>query len=340
MGVTRQWLPVVIMMGSCAVAQADRITLTNGRHVDGLVESESRDHVALRVEGGVMQVARRRIKAVRYSRPAEAAHIEQLWKRRYFLNDAYVPPGMTALADRLRTLQTARTRAAQALRSLESAAQQERDLRRERNRLTGALGAASKRLGTMDPKQDVHAYNTRVSEINQLRAEATLKQDALQALPELKRGWRNLITRYMTSLDLLRTDTAARHSGAGEGRREVQTFLNQMLVEIAHMVDEFKTSSAVTARDRSGHTIAVQINGATLGRFVVDTGAAIITMSQAFAKRAGVTWDAEQNTIDLVLANGDPVQGVAVVLDEVAVGSVKARGVAAVVLKQAPDEGI
>jgi clan AA aspartic protease (TIGR02281 family) len=339
MRITRQWLPVLIVVVA-SVAHADRIYLNNGRHLDGLVESESRDHVTLRVEGGEMKVARRRIKKLRYSRPADAKHIEQAWKRRYFLNEAYVPPGMTALADRLRTLQATRKRAVAALRSLENAAKQEADLRRERTRLAGELGTASEQLQAMDPEADVRAYNERVTGVNQLRTEATRHDDALRALPELKRGWRDLITRYTKELDLLRTDTAARHGGGGELNSDERTFLNRMLIEVAGMVGEFRTSRIGTARDRSGHTIAVQINGATLGRFVVDTGAAVITMSQIFAKRAGIEWDAERHTIDLVLANGDPVQGVAVVLNEVAVGNVKARSVRAVVLKDAPDEGV
>ena len=99
-------------------------------------------------------------------------------------------------------------------------------------------------------------------------------------------------------------------------------------------------STASLQPHRAGSTVQVEVNGKTTGRFVVDTGAAVVTLSESFAKRIGLVWDHAADSVDLVLANGDQVKGVGVVLDSVSVGPVSTQGVPAVVLKNVPDKGI
>lgn len=330
-----------VWLGIASVAHADRVYLTNGRHLDGLVVSEGPDSVTLRVEGGEMNVSQRRIKEIRYSTPAHSRAIEDAWKRKYFLHEDYIPPGMGDLGTRMRALRDRRKSAVSAQRGNESSAERERLLRRERDALHAELVKAGDTLRAMNPTDDVHAYNKLVTLMNNLRSEVTLKADALQALPELKRGWRDEIATYRQDMDSLRGEVARLHGGGGGGlNREELSFLNRLLIETGRMATEFHTNTTPLDYDRYGHTVQATINGRGTGCFVVDTGAAVVTISEAFAKEIGLTWDKAEDSVQLVLANGERVEGVSVLLASVAVGGVSSRGVPAVVLESPPSEEI
>ncbi len=339
MCVARHGLLLVIVGMACS-GHADRVYLNNGRHLDGLVVSEGRDAVTLRVEGGEMQVARRRIKDIRYSTPAHSRALEESWKRKYFLHKDYTPPGMLDLAERMRALRDRRNAAVSAQRGIESSAAREKQLRLERDTLHAQWVQAGEELQRMNPEKDVHAYNTRVTQINSLRGQVTAKSEALQAMPELKRGWQDLVAAYREDLELLRNEVVALHSGGGGLDGEERTFLNRLLIETGRMATEFHITTAPLDYDRYGHTVQATINGKKQGRFVVDTGAAVVTLSEAIAREVGLEWNTESDRVELILANGDRVTGFGVLLDSVAVGGVSARHVRGVVLERAPAEVI
>jgi len=336
MRATRYGLWLVIL-GTACTACADRVYLTNGRHLDGLVVSEEQDTVTLRVQGGETQVARRRIKEIRYSTPAHSRAIEQAWKQKYFLHEAYIPPGMDNLAKRMRALRDRRKSAVSAQESVDASAVREKQLRDERQALHGELLLAGETLRSMDPADDVHAYNQHVALMNDLRMQVTSKAEALGAIPELKQGWRDLVAGYKSDLEALRSEVADLYGeGGGRLNSEAHTFLNRLLIETGRMATEFHTDTTPLDYDRHGHTVQATINGKGTGCFIVDTGAAVVTLSEAFARGVGLTWDDTRDTVELVLANGERVEGVAVLLDSVAVGGVSSRNVRAVVLEQAP----
>ncbi|MDP6811134.1 MAG: TIGR02281 family clan AA aspartic protease [Kiritimatiellia bacterium] len=331
---------LLVIMGIACIACADRVTLNNGRHLDGLVVSEGRDAITLRVEGGEMQVARRRIKEVRYSTPPQSRALEESWKRKYFLHEDYIPPGMADLAKRMRALRDRRKAAVSAHRGIESSAVREKQLRRERDSLHAELVQAGEELQRMDPQKDVHAYNKRVALMNSLRSQVTTKSEALQAMPELKRGRQDVVAAYRQDFAALRSQVVAFHSGGGGGNSEERVFLNRLLIETGRMATEFHTNTAPLNHDRYGHTVQATINGKEQGRFVVDTGAAVVTLSEAFAKQVGLEWNTETDGVELILANGDRVNGFGVLLDSVAVGGMSARHVRGVVLERPPAEEI
>ena len=73
------------------------------------------------------------------------------------------------------------------------------------------------------------------------------------------------------------------------------------------------------------------INGSAV-RFMVDTGATLVALSQADAKRAGIAWERGQPGMSHT-ANG-PVQVHMVTLDRVRVGGVELNQVRAVIVPQ------
>jgi len=89
-------------------------------------------------------------------------------------------------------------------------------------------------------------------------------------------------------------------------------------------------STVTLAADSRGHFSTVgQINGASV-RFVVDTGATLVSLSQAEAKRLGLDYQRGE-AVTLSTANGT-VNARKVMLQSVRVGSISVSGVEAVVV--------
>ncbi len=332
---------LALAAGALTCARADRVFLSNGRHVDGIVISEGTDEVVLRVEGGEMRLARRRVRTIQYASPEQTAALERSWRRKNFLREAYVPPGMQDIAGRMRSLRDQRQAAMHAQQGISSCARRERARRAEYDALQRELVDLGRAIRDIDPRENVQAYNSQVVRMNELQAALSEKLDEIRALPAMEQGWHSLVKAYQADLETLRNDVVALHSGGGgEDDPEAGVFLNRILSETAQWVTEFHTNSLPLRHDRYGYTLSANVNGEATGRFVVDTGASTVTMSSDFARRAGVEWDPGANRVELVLANGERIEGVAVILKTVSVGGVTSEGVSAVVLENPPADNL
>ncbi len=86
-------------------------------------------------------------------------------------------------------------------------------------------------------------------------------------------------------------------------------------------------------REPDGHFYAdAQVNGATV-RFMVDTGASMVVLTEADAQRAGIQLPSERA---LAMGVGGPVEITPVTVDRIAIGGIEARGVQAAVAEQLP----
>ena len=86
-------------------------------------------------------------------------------------------------------------------------------------------------------------------------------------------------------------------------------------------------------RGPDGHFYAeAQVNGAPV-RFLVDTGASMVVLTEADAQRAGIQLPSERA---LAMGVGGPVEIAPVTLDRIAIGGIEARGVQAAVAEQLP----
>lgn len=84
-------------------------------------------------------------------------------------------------------------------------------------------------------------------------------------------------------------------------------------------------------RAADGHFYAdAQVNGAPV-RFMVDTGASMVALSQADAQRAGIPLGPER---DIAVGVGGEVEIVPVSIDRIALGPVDARNVRGAVVKE------
>ena len=109
-----------------------------------------------------------------------------------------------------------------------------------------------------------------------------------------------------------------------DGRRETLT-MGQSARLAAGGARSSGTQSVTLIADNQGHFVTTgTINGVTV-RFLVDTGASLISMSSSEAKRLGINYTAGQKTVSST-ANG-VVPAYRVKLDEVRVGDVTLNNV-------------
>ncbi|MFM9851349.1 MAG: TIGR02281 family clan AA aspartic protease [Sphingomonadaceae bacterium] len=90
----------------------------------------------------------------------------------------------------------------------------------------------------------------------------------------------------------------------------------------------------VLDRHEDGHFyVDAMVNG-QLVRFVVDTGASSVALTEADAERVGLTVDPRQFTV-VGMGAGGPVRGAFTTLESVAIGQKEANGVEGAILKGA-----
>jgi aspartyl protease family protein len=87
------------------------------------------------------------------------------------------------------------------------------------------------------------------------------------------------------------------------------------------------------ARDPDGHFyVEAQVNGARV-RFIVDTGASVVALTPADARRAGIALPDERAR---AMGAGGEVEVRPVVIDRIALGGLEARGVRGAIAGQLP----
>ena len=87
------------------------------------------------------------------------------------------------------------------------------------------------------------------------------------------------------------------------------------------------------ARDPDGHFyVEAQVNGARV-RFIVDTGASVVALTPADARRAGIALPDERAK---AMGAGGEVEVRPVVIDRIALGGLEARGVRGAIAGQLP----
>lgn len=102
-------------------------------------------------------------------------------------------------------------------------------------------------------------------------------------------------------------------------------------VRRARADDRFGSHSLVRGPD--GHFYAdAQVNGVTI-RFLVDTGASVVMLTQDDARRAGIAIPAQRS---LAMGVGGTVSVTPVTIGRIAIGAVEARAIQAAVADQLP----
>ncbi len=313
---------------------ADRIRLTNGRTVEGIIEKEEADKVLVNLGVGSMRIARDQIRSIERATPEDMAVLQREWQDRYFLNDRYIPASMTALGKEFRALADRCADAAKQKSRLGELEAKLRQLEADNQTLQKQAVEASRRLTSESPTRDIRRYNEAVTALNTIRARQVVDQDrhaSMQAERDATGAGIMGYTRgFLDFADRYRRQSAALRARAGADATELR-FLDLLEKRLADM-EKAVSTVVVKLRVAGGNTLVnVRVNGKVDGWFVVDTGASLMTLTEPFRARLGQDL-ATRRDVEVTLADGTTRKAPVVSLSTVRVGTTEARDIEAAIL--------
>ena len=332
-------LPAIILLVTIAV-RADTIRLRNGNAIEGIILQETNTQVVLDLGAGSTTFSRSLIAAVEHASAEENDHLRSDWKHKYYLHRQYTPPDLTSLATEATKLIARHDDALDARRLLEELPARETRLKIERNELHVQMQQTSQQLQQATPsRNNVAAYNALVSANNAQQAHWTTLADQLAACLREATSASTRISAYQDAL------TACRHHLDEERKKPTDStsatnrteFLDRLAQTLTTYEREFNSAEVAVTQSHAGSIVTAVINGETPGRFLVDTGAAHVTMTEAFARRLHLDLTTLPE-VELMLADGSKTKGHAATLRVMAVGEAKAENIEAAILPGRPGE--
>jgi len=321
--------------------RGDLIVFENGRELEGVIRKETETHITVDLGVGAMTVDRTRIKSIERSDSVENSRLQMSWQEKYFLHRKHVPPGLEDIADSFRKLSAQRDDAASARRALLEVDAEERKVQREVAELRTRLVAVSERVASTSPEKDVEGYNALIVESNSLRALLTLTHDTMAKLRARRARSMEVVSDYLAALSafdalFLARLERSREAGASEERAH---FFSKISSRLATLSTELLQTSVETKLHGGSTIVSVLINDRVQGRFILDTGAAHVTISQALAERLALDTSTALPT-EVRLADGRKVKAKSVTLRSVALGDARAEWVPATILPSSVSEDI
>jgi clan AA aspartic protease (TIGR02281 family) len=334
------WLLLLVGGG----LRADTVRFRNGRALDDVIVVEESD-ASVVVDFGTdsSTLPRGTVAAVERAAPEANARLRDAWQEKHLLNRRYVPPEFAGLAAAFGQLGALRSDALRTNAALRAVAARETELHAEEDAVRTLADDVGRRLLETPPGRNVAAYNALVASNNALGVRARMARDE-QAQCERTRAavadrvavYREALTGFGARLAQARQDVAA---APGSNAAARVAFLDRLAGRVAACERDFVLISVPVAPSRAGLVVTAVVNERTPGRFVVDTGATRVTVSEAFAARLGLD-PASLPAVDFVMADGRKTRGRLAVLHAVAVGDARAEEVEAAVLPGVSSDGI
>ncbi len=328
---------------SCAlltgIVHADTIRLHNGSTIEGVITQESPDQITLAIGAGSTTLPRASIVAIEPASAEENARLQAGWKQKYFLHREYVPTGLEGLAADFTKLGALRAEAANARRTLADLAVAERERQADQESLRTQIVQLSQQLQRSAPaRNNVEAYNRLAASNNALQARLALTDSERAAGDRKQADAQARIAAYQEALPMfaVRFDKEQNQTANTEQPAERRAFFDRVAGALADYGREFAAATIPFSPSREGLLVAVTIDDRTQGRFVVDTGAARMSITESFARRLQID-PAALPEVECAMADGRRVKGRALVFRCVAVGDARAENVEAIILPGKPD---
>lgn len=319
------------------LALSDTVRLKNGGVVEGIISQETGTHLVVEIGTGSMRVKVSDVVSLIRSSEKERRAMRAEWAGKYYLHRKFVPEDMQDVAQAFRDLSAKRNAAVEAWSKLDGSRRLETAARKAIEKAKLQLVDSSHKLKQMDPARNVAEYNALVGRVNALNAEITLRNRELEKERQERKKSPSLTSAYLAALSEFEALLAQRTEEVRKGASDENApyFVKRLGEEIAVFGDDFSRTTVPTSRAGNGRIVDVTVNGSTKGRFILDTGASLVTMSEEFRRRLDLDVDREHN-LDLVLADGSTTRAPSVILDSVSLGDARAERIAAVVLPEPP----
>ena len=337
-----RWLVSALAMVTIAI-RADTIRFTNGNALEGIVRQETDKQIVLDLGTGSTTFPRSAIAAVQRATEEENNLLRAGWKRKYFLHREYVPAELTALASDFTKLGAQREEALRASRSLAILAATEAGVQAEQERLRAQSALASRRLQQPSPtdRSQVEAYNALVAESNAMQARWTAMNEVLascrkerDAAIEHLSAYQDAVSAFQRRVDEERTKPGG--EATGEERRQ---FFDRVAQRLEEYTREFASAEVSVTQSKAGAVVAATVNDQIRGRFIVDTGADRVTVTESFARRLKLELEALPEA-EFTMADGHRTKGRIVVLRSLAAGDARVENVEAAILPGKPGEQV
>lgn len=335
-------LLVALLLATAGAVRADTIRLRNGNRIEGIVTQETDTKVVLDLGTGRTTLSRGTIAAVEHASAEDNDRLRAGWKQKYFLNQKYVPKELAELAADFTKLGALREEALDARRLLADLSTKEADGRTEQEQLRAQMVQASQQIQQASPaRNNVEAYNTLVASNNALQAKWALASDALSACGKMRATAVERIAAYQETVSAfqLRFDEERKKPADGAADVERQQFLDRMAGMLASYLREFAAAEVAVTPSHDGAVVTATVNEQVQGRFVVDTGAARVTVTEAFARRLKLDPDTLPEA-EFTMADGRKTKGRTVVFRVLAVGDARAENIEAAIIPGKPGEQV
>jgi clan AA aspartic protease (TIGR02281 family) len=263
------------------------------------------------------------------------------WKKTYFLHKNHIPPGLENLAAEFTRLRDQREGAIQARQGLARARSDETRLGDELEKIQKQIVETSRKLQEAVPEKDIAEYNALVLTNNAMNARWTVKRDELDKLRKSRQPAMDQVAAYLDALPAFERSLTDRMKALKEGKEdEDRRYVFARISETLKAFDsEFSSATVNVTRSHSGTVVTALVNDTVQGKFLLDTGAGMVMLSEAFARRLKLD-PARLPTAEFVMADGRKVTGRAVLLDSMKLGEARAEGIEAAVLPATPGEDL
>jgi aspartyl protease family protein len=322
-------------------ALADKIQLSNGQSMEGIIKSENKTELVLDIGIGSMTIRKNTIKSITRADENEQGKLLAKWSREYFLNKRYTPEGLEDLAEGFKTITGKRQGLLNAMRSIAAAEAEEKKLNEELLALRAKLIAVSKSLASAKPADDHQAYNALVVQNNALTAEISIKHDSLEKAQKSQSGIHDVTSGYISALTDYTGKFNKRREEYLQSRKDElrDLFFDEILKRLQPLAAEFREYSLQTEKQGNSSVVNVSINGSLSVRLLLDTGASVVTISEPIAKKLSLNLAQAPQTF-VFLADGKKVEAKSVTLKSIKLGDALVENIQAIVLPSPPSDHV
>jgi clan AA aspartic protease (TIGR02281 family) len=340
------FLPAVAARIACVAAMmlqacfADIVYLKKGGWVEGVIIKQTKETVTVDLGFGTTEIEAADIDRIEKADKATQRSLQQQWSSDFFSQSRFVPERFRPTADSLSELSQERSRALRWKERLDRLERRRIRKADELDSLHKALVSASRKVKNASPHGNVRAYNNLVASVHSIRADMDIKQHELSGIrKELDSGNPSLAD-YMEKFDAFKRYMARKKRRTKRLNADEKKFCAQTDARIAEFEKDFETTKIDKPQRIGKHfVVTAKINNRTKGKFLLDTGASIVSFSKAFADRLGVNVH-DVPAIEVVLADGSRVAARPLILRSVAVNDMVVSNVQAVVLEKPPGSGV
>jgi len=323
----------------CPSILADTILLNNGRNFTGEIKKETDRQITLDIGGGTISIRKSSIESISKS---DLLSSRQTSRRPINALIELDPPNeLIDLATAYKKIKKDRFSAIQAKKKAHEFQNKRADLMNKHVQEKKRHTVIAQQASVADPNRNIQGYNHLIYQQNQSTNKLLGIQNQLtKSFQEVASG-KKTISHYLQTLDSLKNkvqESKSKFPTIGD-KDQAKSFWEKIDKKLAQFDNEFKSLS-VPHESANGHMILnVRINDRVEGRFLLDTGASYVTLSQKMAKRLDLNLSTSIK-IPLTMADGSMIDGRPVILNSMRVGDVQANRVTAIILPSPPSKGI